>query len=221
MAKRETPSFDRSAGEALCPGKAGPTNHVADFVKSTEEEVKRLVLAGHALTRPGHFDPQEAMRVKFELDGLFLNLQRAKQAAVTEYFDWLGANIPELLSNKGRPHWIQSHKVMVQDQALLKAFDDTLARNVAAKGKKHRASQKTYSDLADKYGDNNEETVKQRVMRARRRQKALRETIQDIQDILRNAALGETDRPKVTTPKEYERRREKLLQAFRRVLKLK
>jgi hypothetical protein len=218
MAKRDTPSFDRSAS----PGTAGAANRVADFVKSTEEEVKRLLLAGHALTRPGHFDPQEAMRVKLEFDGLFLNLQRAKQAAETEYFAWLEANIPELFSNKGRPDWIESEKVIRRDRALLKDFEHTLARNMAANaGKKHGASQKTYSDLADKYGDNDEETTKRRVMRGRRRQKALNETIQDIQDILRSAAPGGTDRPKVTTPKEYERRREKLLQAFRRVLKVK
>lgn len=214
MAKRDTPSFDRSAS----PGTAGAANRVADFVKSTEEEVKRLLLAGMALTRPGHFDPQEAMRVKLEFDGLFLNLQRAKQAAETEYFDWLQANIPES-SNKGRPDWIESEKVIRRDQALVKDFEDTLARNVAANaGKKHRASQKTYSDLADKYGDSDEDTVKRRVMRARSRQKALNETTRDI---LQLAGLAKADRGKVITSEEYERRKGKLLEAFRRVLRAK
>lgn len=110
-------------------------------------------------------------------------------------------------------------KVVRRDQALVKDFEDTLARNVAANaGKKHRASQKTYSDLADNYGDSDEDTVKRRVMRARRRQKALNETIQDI---LQLANLAKTDRGKVVTTNEYEKRREKLLQAFRRILRAK
>ena len=197
-------------------GKLGPPNRRADVVN---EEVKRLVLAGHALTRPGHFEPQEAMRVKLELDRLILNVQRAEQAAETEYFDWLEANIPELFSNTGRPHWIESGKVKGQDRALLKEFEDTLARNVAANaGKKHGASQKTYSDLADKYGDNDEETVKQRVMRARRRQKALNESTRDI---LQLADRTKADRGKIITSEEYERRRGKLLEAFRRILRKK
>ena len=181
-------------------GKLGPPNRRADVVN---EEVKRLVLAGHALTRPGHFDPH----------------QLAEQAAETEYFDWLEANIPELFSNTGRPHWIESGKVKGQDRALLKEFEDTLARNVAANaGKKHGASQKTYSDLADKYGDSDEETVKQRVMRARRRQKALNESTRDI---LQLADRTKADRGKIITSEEYERRRGKLLEAFRRILRKK
>jgi predicted metallo-beta-lactamase superfamily hydrolase len=158
------------------------------------------------------------MRVKLELDALILAIQDAEVATDREYFDWLKANVPEMFSIKGRPNWIVSEKVKGQDEALLKDFEDTLARNIAVIGKKHRASQKTYSDLADKYGDEDEETVKQRVMRARRRQKALNETIQDI---LRLAAPAETDRGKVIAPKEYEERREKLLEAFRRILRKK
>jgi hypothetical protein len=205
------------SGKARRGRQPGTANRAADV--SLEEEVKRLLLEGQALTRPGHYDPQKAMRVKLELDGLMLNIQRAKQAEDVEYFGWLEANIPELLSNKGRPHWIQSEKIKEQDRALLKEFEDTFARNVAANaGKKHRASQKTYSDLADKYGDNDEETVKQRVMRARRRQKAFN---QSTQDILRMVGPPNKNRGKVVTSKEYERRRGKLLEAFRRILRAK
>ena len=217
MAKRGK-SGSRSK-QARRGGKFGSRNRAPDAVKSLDAEVKRLVLAGQALTRPGHFDPEKAMRVKLELDGLMLNIQRAEQRADTEYFDWLEANIPELFGNKGRPDWIESEKVVRRDQALVKDFEDTLARNVAANaGKKHRASQKTYSDLADKYGDSDEDTVKRRVMRARRRQKALNETIQDI---LQLANPTKTDRGKVVTTNEYEKRREKLLEAFRRILRAK
>jgi hypothetical protein len=194
--------------------KAGTANRAADV--SIEQEIKRLLLEGQALTRPGHYDPQKAMRVKLELDGLMLNMQHANQAAEAEYFGWLESNIPEMFRNTGRPDWIESEKVQEQDKALLKEFEDTLARNVATTGKKHRASQKTYSDLADKYGEEDEETVKQRVMRARRRQKAFKESTQDILSI---AAQAEAARGKVIAPKEREERREKLLEAFRRLLR--
>jgi hypothetical protein len=167
---------------------------------------------------PGQFDPKEAMRLKLELDALIAAVQRAREATDTEYFDWLEANIPQLFSNRGRPNWIESEKVREQDEALLKEFEDALARNVAATGKTHRASQKTYSDLADKYGYEDEETVKQKVMRGRRRQKALNETIQDISHI---AAKRETDSDKVITPQEYSTRREKLLETLRRLLRTK
>jgi hypothetical protein len=55
-------------------------------------------------------------------------------------------------------------------------------------------------------------------MRARRRQKALRETMGEILGI---AALAKTDASKVVPPEEYKRRKEKLLAAFRRVLRTK
>jgi len=166
------------------------------------------------------------MRVKLALDGVLLHIQRAEQAAEraeqaaeAEYLAWLKANIPEMSRNTGRPHWIESDKVMGQDRALLKEFEETLARNVAANaGKKHRASQKTYSDLADKYGDSDEDTVKRRVMRARRRQKNLKESIEEIFQII---GPPNKDRSKVVTSEKYEINRERLLKAFRRIVKTK
>jgi hypothetical protein len=190
-------------------------------MKYREEEVKRLVLACQALSEapPDQFDPEEAMRLKLELDALIRDVQYVKEATDKEYFDWLEANIPEMFNIKGRPNWIESEKVTGQDEALLKEFEETLSRNIAANGgKRHRASQKTYADLADKYGADDEYSVKQRVMRARRRRKALK---QATQDILRIATRGETDGDNVVTPEEYKRRGEKLLEAFRRILKTK
>ncbi len=222
MAKR------RKSGSRTRKARHGGEPGIADRAgdASIEQEVKRLVLEGQALTRPGHYDPQKAMRVKLALDGVLLHIQRAKQAeerakqaAEAEYFGWLEDNIPELFQNKGRPHWLQSEKVIGYDEQLLKEFEETLARNVAANaGKKHRASQKTYSDLADKYGDSDADTVKRRVMRARRRQKNLKESIQDIFQII---GPPNKDRSKVVTSKEYERRRGKLLEAFRRIISAK
>jgi len=55
-------------------------------------------------------------------------------------------------------------------------------------------------------------------MRARRRQKAIQETMREILEI---TALAETDAGKVVPPEEYERRKERLLAAFRRVVKTK
>jgi hypothetical protein len=190
-------------------------------VKSREEEVRRLVLACKALSEgpPGQFDPEEAMRLKLELDALMLDIQHMEKATDRKYFDWLETNIPELFNIKGRPNWSKSEKVMGQDEALLNHFDQTLSHNVAANaGKKHRASQKTFDDLADKFGGDDAATVKQRVMRARRRRKALQATMQDILGI---AALGKRDGDKVITPKGYKRRGEKLLEAFQRILRRK
>jgi hypothetical protein len=179
------------------------------------------VLAGHALSEapPGQFDPEEAARLKMELVALILAVQRGRQETETAYFDWLETNNPELFDTKGRPNWIASEKVMSADKALLDSFDQTLQHNIAANaGKKHGASDKSYADLADKSGDDDPYTVKQRVMRGRRRQKALRETMREIQNI---AALAKTDAGKVVPPEEYERRKEKLLAAFRRVVRTK
>jgi hypothetical protein len=192
-------------------------------MKYREEEVKRLVLACKALREapPGKFDPKEAMRLALELDALIRDVQYMKEATDREHFDWLEANVPEMFNINGRPHWSKSEKVKGQDEALLKEFEELLNRNIAANGgRKHRASQKTYADLADadKYGEDNEYAVKQRVMRARRRRKALKETTRDILSI---AALGETDGDNAITPKEYKRRGEKLLEAFRRILRTK
>jgi hypothetical protein len=184
-------------------------------VKYREEEVKRLVLALEAMNEapPEKFDPKEAMRLKLEFDALMLDIQNMEAATDREFFGWLEANIPEMSKVNGRPSWIESEKVMDQDEALLKEFEDALNRNIAANdGKRHRASLKTYADLADKYGEEDAETVKQRVMRARSRQKRLN---QATQDILRIAALGERDGDKVIEPKVYKRRRKKLLKAFR------
>jgi len=199
----------------------GKVDRAAGAVKSPEEEVKRLVLACKAMSEApaGQFNPEEAMLLKLELDALIRDIQYTEKTSNREYFDWLGANVPELSKIKGRPHWSASEKVKRQDEALLKSFEQTLNQNVAANaGRKHGASQKTYSDLADKSGDDDDATTKQRVMRARRRRKALQETIQDILGI---AALGRTDGDKLITPKEYKKRREKLLDAFRRILRTK
>jgi hypothetical protein len=161
-------------------------NSTAGVVKYPEEAVKQWVLESQALLEPGQFDPVKAGRLKMEMD-MMLAIQRAKpeeehaKAGEKEYFDWLEANIPELFNIQGRPHWLQSAEIMSNDKALLDNFNERLNRNVAAHaGKKHGASKKTYSDLADEYGIEDAETVKQRVMRARRRQKALQETTRDL-----------------------------------------
>jgi hypothetical protein len=199
-------------------GRPGTANRVGDIPPA----IIQLLLEGQELTRPGHYDPQKAMRVRLALDGVLLHIQRAKaeeRAKQAEFFDWLESNIPEMFRNTGRPHWIESDKVMGRDRELLKEFEETLARNVAANaGKKHRASQKTYSDLADKYGDSDEDTVKRRVMRARRRQKNLKESIQEIFQII---GPPNKDRSKILTSEEYEINRERLLKAFRRIEKTK
>jgi hypothetical protein len=168
---------------------------------------------------PGQFDPAEAMRLKGKLDALMRAKQFAQETAEREYFGWLEANIPRLFNIKGRPDWIASGKVRSKDEALLKNFEQTLNRNIAANaGKKHGASKRTYADLADESGDEDPYTVKRRLMRARRRQKALQETIRDILGI---AAAGQTDGGKAVSPQEYQRRGEKLLEAFRRILRTK
>lgn len=193
----------------------------AETVKSAEEEVRRLVIAGHALSEApaGQFDPEKAMRLKLKLDELMQAIKHDQTETDSEFFDWLETNIPDSSKIKGRPHWLASKKVKRKDEALLKQFELTLNRNVAANaGKKHGASTKTYFDLADESGDDDPYTAKQRVMRARRRQKALQETIKDILDI---AALGETDGEKAIPHEEYKRRRERLLDAFRRVRRTK
>jgi hypothetical protein len=180
-------------------------------MKYREEEVKRLVLACQALSEapPAKFDPEKAMRLMVELDALIRDIRQHDEATDRVFFQWLDANIPEMSSNKGRPDWVKSPKVKGQDEALLKEFEDTLARNVKLSGKKHRASQNTYADLADKYRAD-EYTVKQRVMRARKRRKALKQSTQDILQIAAEA--------KSKGGKGYKGRRERLLEAFRRIL---
>jgi hypothetical protein len=201
-------------------------NSTAGVEKSQEEAVKQWVLEAHALLEPGQFDPVKAGRLKMEMDVMMLAIQRAKAAderheaaAEEEYFDWLKANIPEMFDIQGRPHWIESEEVISKDKELLDSFDEGLNRNIAANGgKKHGASKKTYADLADESGVEDAETVKQRVMRARRRQKALQQTIQDIRGIVALAkARGVRDVP----PKESKKSREKLLEALRRILRVK
>ena len=206
--------------------KGREANSTAAVVKSLEEAVKQWFLEAHALSEPGQFDPVKAGRLKMEMDVMMMTIQRAeaaeeraKAAAEKEYFDWLEANIPELFDIDGRPNWIESKKVMSQDKALLDNFDERLKRNIAANaGKRRGASKKTYADLADESDVEDAETVKQRVMRARRRQKALQETIEDLLGI---AALGKTRGVHAVPPEEAKRTREKLLQAFRRILGVK
>jgi hypothetical protein len=206
------------------PRKGGEANSPPGVVKPPEEAIKQWVVEAHALLEPGQFDPVKAGRLKMEMDVMMLAIQRAKaaeehanSAEKKEFFDWLEANLPEL-SDEGRPRWPESEKVMSQDKSLLEDFDQRLERNIAANaGKKHGASQKTYADLADESGAD-DYTVKQRVMRARRRQKALQETIQDILGI---AALAKTYGNRAVPPEESKRNRKKLLEAFRRLLKIK
>jgi len=210
----DMPRRDEQGGEA---------NSTAGVVKSLEEPVKQWVLESHALLEPGQFDPVKAGRLKMEFDVMMLAIkaadERAKAAKEKEFFDWLEANIPELFEIQGRPQWIESAEVMSKDKALLDNFDKRLNRNVAANaGKKHGASKKTYADLADEYGVEDAETVKQRVMRARRRQKALQETIQDIRSI---AARAKTHRDRDVPPEESKRSRERLLKAFWRILRIR
>jgi hypothetical protein len=205
--------------------KGGEANSTAEVVKSLEEAVKQWVLESHALLEPGQFDPVKAGRLKMEMDVMMLAIQRAKAAEERakapegkEFFDWLQANLPES-SDQGRPRWLESERVMSQDKALLEDFDQRLERNIAANaGKKHGASKKTYADLADESGVEDAEAIKQRVMRARRRQKALQETIQDILGI---AALAKTRGVRDVPPEESKRSREKLLEAIRRILRVR
>jgi hypothetical protein len=70
--------------------------------KPIEEEVRRLVLAGHALrvAPPDQFDPAEATLLKIQLDALILADQTAQQATDTEYFDWLETNKPRIVRNQ-------------------------------------------------------------------------------------------------------------------------
>ena len=106
---------------------------------------------------------------------------------------------------------------MSKDKALLDSFNERLNCNIAAHaGKKHGASKKTYADLADEYGVEDAETVKQRVMRARRRQKALQETTRDIMEML---GPPKTRGDRDVSPEEVKRNRKKLLKAFRRIVR--
>jgi hypothetical protein len=193
-------------------------NSPADVVKSPEEEIMRLVLECQALLEPGQYDPEKAARLKMELDALIRADQRAQQETDTEYFNWLEINIPELFKTQGRPTWIESEKVRSKDKALLDSFEQKKLKAAADVGKKHGVSKRAYGLLADESGDEDIETAKRRVMRARRRQKSLQKAIQDILGI---AALAKTDGDKAIPPKEYERRRKKLLKAFRSVQRMK
>lgn len=215
--RRRKPRKARSPTNKPRREKVGEANLPTNVVKSPEEKLKRLIFASQALMEPGQFDPKEAARLKIELDELTLAVQLAQQEADSAFFDFLETNIPELVGTKGRPSWIESEQVKIKDKALLDNFAQRQARNVAANaGKKHGASKKTYGDLADEFGDDDPETVKRRVMRARKRQKAQQETFQDILSLV---SLGETDGNNAVPPKEYQRRRKKLVKAFRRILK--
>ena len=192
-------------------------------MKSQEGAVKQWAFEAQALLEPGQFDPVKAGRLKMEMDAMTLAMQHAEAAehaaSEKEYFDWLAANIPEMFNTQGRPHWIESTEVMSKDKALLDSFDERLNRNIAANaGKRHGASKKTYADLADEFGVEDAETVKQRVMRARRRQIALQQTIQDIKSV---AAQAKTFGPHGVSPKQVIKNRKKLLEAFQRILRVK
>jgi hypothetical protein len=196
--------------------KGGEANSTAVVLKSLEVAVKQWVLESHALLQPGQFDPVKAGRLKMEFDVMMLAVQRAKaadeRARAVNFDDWLEANLPE--SDEGRPRWLESEKVMSQDKALLEDFDQRLERNIAANaGKRYGASQKTYADLADESGAD-DYTIKQRVMRARRRQKALQEITRVIMGILGRAKTrGDRD----VSPEEAKRNKKKLQKALRRI----
>jgi hypothetical protein len=155
-----------------------------------------------------------------EFDVMMLAVQRAKaadeRAKAVNFDDWLEANLPE--SDEGRPRWLESERVMSQDKALLEDFDQRLERNIAANaGKRYGASQKTYADLADESGAD-DYTIKQRVMRARRRQKALQEITRVIMGILGRAKTrGDRD----VSPEEAKRNRKKLQKALRRISRVR
>jgi hypothetical protein len=193
------------------------------MAKLLEKEVRRLVLAMKALADapPEKFDSEEARKLQLDFAAIAL-IHNTEQEAVSDrrYFAWLEKNVPSLGKIRGRPGWFESKKVLQHDEALLKEFEETRQNNVAAnRGKTHRASQKTYADLTEKGGVSDDEyTIKQAVMRARRRQKALKESFQEILSI---AALAEKDRNKPPTAKEYKRRRKKLIEAFRRIVTTK
>jgi hypothetical protein len=206
-------------------GKPSPSGHDSEARppvgagKSLEEQwVRQWVHESQALLEPGQFDPVKAGRLKAEFDALMQSTQLTK-APEDQFFDWLEADIPELFNIKGRPKWVASEKVVSEDKALLDNFDQTLERNIAANaGKEHGATNKTYADLADEFGYDDPYTVKQRVMRARRRQKALQETVHEILDI---AGRAKTRGDKAVPPAEVKSNKKKLLKAFRRVLRLK
>jgi len=199
----------------------GEANSTAVVLKSLEEAVKQWVLESHALLQPGQFDPVKAGRLKMEFDVMMLAVQRAKaadeRAKAPNFDDWLEASLPEL-SDEGRPRWLESEKVMSQDKALLEDFDQRLERNIAANaGKKYGASQKTYADLADVSGAD-DYTVKQRIMRARRRQKALQEITRVIMGVLGRAkARGDRN----VSTEEATRNKKKLQKALRRISRVR
>jgi hypothetical protein len=198
-------------------------NSRSGVVKPHEEAVKQWAFEAQALLEPGQFDPVKAGRLKSEMDVTMLTIQRAeadgRAASEKEHFDWLAANIPEMFNTQGRPHWVESAEIISKDKALLDSFDERLRRNVAANaGRKHGASKKTYADLADDLGVEDTETVKQRVMRARRRQIALQQTIQEIRGI---AAQAKTSGVRDLSPEQAAKNRKKLLEAFQRLLRVK
>jgi len=202
--------------------KSGTNSH-AGVVKPDEEAVKQWVFEAQAQLEPGQFDPVKAGRLNTEMDVMMLAVRRAeaaqRAASEKEYFDWLEANVPEMFNTKGRPHWIESAEVINKDKALLDSFDHTLNRNIAANaGKKHGASKKTYADLADEFGIEDAETIKQRVMRARRRQIVLQQTISVLKSV---ADQAKTLGTRGVSPKQAIKNRKKLLEAFQRVLRVK
>jgi len=193
------------------------------MVKLLKEEFGRLILAMKALADapPEKFDPEEARKLQLDFAAIAL-IHNMEQEAVADrrYFAWLEKNVPSLFNIRGRPGWIESKKVMQHDEALVKEFEETLRNNIAAnRGKTHRASQKTYADLTEKRGVSDDEyIIKRAVMRARKRQKALKQFRQEILGI---AALAEQDRNKRQPDKEYKKRRKKLIEAFRRIVTTK
>jgi hypothetical protein len=187
-------------------------------VKHLKKEVRRLAVDMKELadSTSEKFDPQRA-RAR-ELQREFAAIALADSLADDpisdrRYFAWLQKNIPILKKTCGRYAWFESKSIMQRDETLLKKFEETLQKNINAQGgKAHLASQKTYADLTVLIG--NEDSTKRSVMRARRRQKDLTQSIQEILDI---AALAEKDRIEPPSNKEYKRRRKRLLEALRRI----
>jgi hypothetical protein len=191
-------------------------------MENLEDRVKRLVLEMKALrdVPPEKFDPKKASELEAEFNQIarLYNMNDLEESD-RRYFAMLQENLPKLFKTRGRPHWIESKKVKGQDDALLKEFEEARQKNIVANGgKAHRASQKAYTDLADKHDDSDDYTVKQRVMRARRRQKAFE---QSKNEILETAALAKSDGNRPVSEKEYKKRQKKLVRAFQRILTMK
>jgi hypothetical protein len=201
----------------------GEPNSPAEAAKLLEDILKQLILEAQALLEPSQFDPVKASRLKMEMDVLTQSMRHAEVQQQAEsdsqFFDLLEFNVPRIFNTQGRPDWSESEPIRSSDKALLNRFDELLSRNITANGgREHGSSKKTYADLADELSIEDAETVKQRVMRAKRRQIALQQTMQDVLSIANQATtVGRRGVP----PKQAIKNQKKLVDAFRRLLRVK